>query len=220
MLTIRAMLPMTIAAMASTVVIFNPSAKSAEIFDADHKACIDAKDYQGCVNARSGKGQQTNINIDRTNRPGIAREVGNDCSKSGAYVGGGLCRVVYCTMATGRNHPLIAGKTHSCAGLRNGFGRPSLALGRGFRATNNPNCPQAEPALGYSSSCEKTMGGTMQGLPQNQPKSSESAELTACEAALARKVGGNGVLSAVARTLACVESLDDSTQTQTAQTMR
>ena len=227
MLTLRAMLPMTIAAMASTVVVLSPSAKSAEISDADHTACVDAKDYAGCVSARNGNDQNVNINIDRTNRPGIVREIGNDCGKRFAYIGAGQCQQVICTMAVNRNHPALAGKSHSCKRVRVGlFGRPSLEWGNTIiRAVNNPRCPQSEPALGYSSSCEKTMAGVSAGLPQNAPLNSEPVEslkntpgdrgdlaVKACAIGLAQRVGGEGVLSAAARIARCEEIVGDTAQ--------
>ena len=117
--------------------------------------CMQAKDYRGCVGALTG----APIRIDQTNRPGLLAEMGNECPVGTAYVGAGRCRAVICIHGGlfGRNDPNLAGKGHRCpAGIGNYFGyRGSLAWGNSYtNASNNPSCPQKEPAYGYRSSCQ------------------------------------------------------------------
>jgi len=144
-----------------------------------HEACLPAADYAGCIKvlteaeaeaARSGS-TTTTVKIDQTNRPGLLREVGNDCPSGMAYAGAGKCRNIVCVHGGlfGRNDRDLAGKGHRCpAGMGDYIGyRGSLRWGNQYtNATINPSCPQVEPRIGYSNSCLSSGSRLPKGLDE------------------------------------------------------
>jgi hypothetical protein len=129
-----------------------------------HKACLEAKDYAGCIRVHSGREiVDPSINrIDQTVRPGLLQEQGNQCPTGFGYAGGGRCRSVVCRGQGifGQNDPALGDKGHSCSGgaqaLNQGifFGRGTLTWGNDYvNASYNPNCPSRELQIGELSTC-------------------------------------------------------------------
>ena len=128
-----------------------------------HKACLEARDYNGCVQAMLGTGliggDPSHRTVDQTNRPGLLAEMGNQCPAGYAYAGGGRCRQVVCRPMGifGKNEPQLAGKGHSCKGKNREYGiggRGSLRWGDNYtNASINPSCPLIEMGMGDPNSC-------------------------------------------------------------------
>ena len=128
-----------------------------------HKACIEARDYNGCVQAMLGtgpiSGDPYHRTVDQTNRPGLLAEMGNQCPAGYAYAGGGRCRQVVCRPMGifGKNESQLAGKGHSCKGKNREYdlgGRGSLRWGDNYtNASINPSCPLIEMHMGDPNTC-------------------------------------------------------------------
>ena len=129
-----------------------PTAVNAEISDKVHNRCKDAKDYLGCI-----KAQTSNFNIQEIiTNPGTATSLGNACPVGYAYIGKGYCREVLCidrTMTGYGNDQIIAGKKWRCKNsLLSSY---SLLLGSDqSRIGNDFNCPDGEPEIGWTNTCE------------------------------------------------------------------
>ena len=141
-----------------------PVAKATEVDTKIHQLCIEAKDYAGCVRAMKG---DTSSRVVNSQGADIAE--GNKCTAGYAYIGGGNCQDVTCQYPSS---PL--GHDKLVAGLKdkNGkdvwkckydpwvYGAGNLRLtGAVTRATQDPNCPDGEPRLGYNSTCQKPPAG-------------------------------------------------------------
>ncbi len=127
-----------------------PLAANAQVDPKIHKMCLQAADYQGCVNAQSGNSGQKRMTIDK----GLALAEGNQCPDMMAYVGGGTCRSFYCVVSSGGHDQTLAGKDWSCKG-GGLFRSPVMRLGNTTaRASYNKKCPPArlfEP--GWENTC-------------------------------------------------------------------
>ena len=117
----------------------------AEVDAKTHKLCIEAKDYAGCVRAMKG---DTSSSTSRTiTSQGADIAEGNQCTAGYAYIGGGNCQDVSCSYpATDLGHDqLVAGKIDKDGNVT--------------RTTNNPDCPEGEPELGFNSTCQTAAKG-------------------------------------------------------------
>ena len=118
-----------------------------------HDLCIEARDYQGCVNSRTNSNNTTTIrNIDA----GIELS-GNSCPSGHAYVGSGQCQKVYCDGLAWWNRDInakhdsrIAGKSWSCKG-----GQIMSLDGPLVRAVIDPSCPKTTFKIGWENTCEQ-----------------------------------------------------------------
>ena len=125
-----------------------PTAVNANVDPEVHNLCLRAVDYQGCVNAHSGKSNAMEI----FNNPGTATSKGNSFPYGYAYIGQGYCAEVICKMG-GKNNPLLAGKKWKCT-PRWGETRANLEPGPKVRIGIDNKCPMDEPKYGWSNTCE------------------------------------------------------------------
>jgi len=96
---------------------------------------------------------------------------GNSCPNQYRYSGAGYCQLVQCFKRGlfGKGHSEhLANKGISCSG-----GAQLEWTGKMVRASNDPNCPNREPGIGYASSCEGQQGSSSNSLNKdNKPKNS------------------------------------------------
>ena len=152
--------------IASASIAFGSIPALAEVDPKIHKLCIEAKDYAGCVRAMKG---DTSSSTSRTiTSQGADIAEGNQCTAGYAYIGGGNCQDVSCRYpATDLGHDqLIAGKIdkdgNDVWGCKYNwiYGAGELRLtGAVTRTTNNPDCPEGEPELGFNSTCQTAAKG-------------------------------------------------------------
>lgn len=119
-----------------------------------HKLCLEAKDYVGCVRAMTG---DTSNRV--TTSQGADITEGNQCPSGFAYIGGGNCQEVRCYGGSGLGHDQrVAGrkdtKGRDIWGCK--WGGELRVLGAVVRASNNPECPEGQPKLGFNSTCQTT----------------------------------------------------------------
>ena len=138
-----------------------PTSVNAQVDPEVHKMCLQAKDYQGCVNANVGRSNSVEV----FNNPETASSRGNSCPYGYAFIGQGYCAEVICKMG-GRNNPLLAGKKWKCT-PKPGETRANLEPGPKVRAGNNNQCPNREPEIGWTSTCE---------APYKEPPKAERIE--------------------------------------------
>ena len=142
-----------------------PAAAQTQVDPAIHKLCVEAKDYAGCVRAMKGESMPSGNRIINSQGADIAE--GNQCPTGAAYVGGGNCQQVQCEY-TSSTAIRSLGHDQLIAGLKDrngddvwgckyrfltGAGRLRLS-GAVLRATQNPDCPNGEPTMGYNSTCQ------------------------------------------------------------------
>lgn len=153
--------------VASTAMLLAlPSSASSppKVAPAIHKLCLEAKDYIGCVRAMTeGTGQ---ANSRSTTSQGADAVEGNQCPAGFAYIGGGNCQEVRCEYnSAGFNalgHDRIVGGKKDISGkdvwgCKYSFwhGAGVLRLSGGMtRTSNNPSCPEGEPAIGFNNTCQ------------------------------------------------------------------
>ena len=128
-----------------------PTAVNANVDPEVHKLCLPAADYLGCIKAMTTK--STDIPSMRMIDGGVELS-GNKCPEGMLYFGGGICREIGC---------LLRGRPHSwkdiaieSAGYRCGW-----SVGYHYqiaaRAVIDNNCPNKEPYLFTSSSCDERL---------------------------------------------------------------
>jgi hypothetical protein len=150
----------------ATMLLALPSSASSppKVAPAIHQLCIEAKDYIGCVRAMTeGTGQ---ADVRSTTSQGADAIEGNQCPAGFAYIGGGNCQEVRCEYnSAGFNalgHDRILGGKKDISGkdvwgCKYSFwhGAGVLRLSGGLtRTSNNPACPEGEPAIGFNSTCQ------------------------------------------------------------------
>ena len=150
--------------LALPALLFSTSAL-AEVDPKIHKLCVEAKDYAGCVRAMKGDTSSTTRTI---TSQGADVADGNQCTAGYAYIGGGNCQDVSCRYPTTDlgHDQLIAGKVdkdgNDVWGCKYNwiYGAGELRLtGAVTRTTNNSDCPDGEPELGFNSTCQTAEKG-------------------------------------------------------------
>ena len=138
----------------------------AEVDLKTHELCIEAKDYAGCVRAMKGDTSSSTSRVITSQGADVAE--GNQCTAGYAYIGGGNCQSVSCNYpATDLGHDqLIAGKIdrdgNDVWGCKYNwiYGAGELRLtGAVTRTSNNPDCPEGEPELGFNNTCQTAIKG-------------------------------------------------------------
>ena len=132
----------------------------AQVEPKNHKLCLEAKDYAGCVRAMTGDASPP-ITTRVITSQGADIAEGNQCPAGSAYVGGGNCQQVTCHynpslgfVALGHDSILAGKPGWKCKwSFWEGAGVLRLTGGT-FRASNNPKCPSGEPPIGYNSTCQ------------------------------------------------------------------
>ena len=123
---------------------------SEQIHNALHKLCLDAKDYQGCVNSRIGQ-EPKQLRV--ITQEGAAIAEGNACPANMAYAGGGYCRSVICHdpgVFDNGHEPPLGGKNWSCAGFNTGLMKWGDTTSRAFQ---DPSCPNVALQPGWMNTC-------------------------------------------------------------------
>ena len=132
-----------------------PTAVNAEVDPKVAEMCMKAVDFQGCVNAMTGKKEGKRLIMDQ----GVSLSEGNACQAGYAYIGGGTCQIVECygsglfLTIGGANDPILKkyGWRDSCP-----RSYPLVTYGDATtRAFNDPDCPSKEPGVGFNSTCHE-----------------------------------------------------------------
>lgn len=135
-----------------------PTNVKAGVDPEDHRICLKASDYVGCVKVQTeGSASPTRMII----QEGASIAEGNTCPDSHAYVGNGYCQRVYCDIGGARlfasgHDRRLGGKGWACKS-RWDFAGGSLQF-----STNNPvvrtssdkRCPSEQPEIGRNNSCQ------------------------------------------------------------------
>lgn len=123
----------------------------AEVNPKIHKLCLEARDYQGCVQAMS---QSNNVEIKSIKViEGRSNVSGNMCPINMAYAGGGKCIEVVCREQRGGHNPDLSNKNWICK-KRIMFTMTTLGWGEAStKATYDPSCPNTQPKIGFTNSC-------------------------------------------------------------------
>jgi hypothetical protein len=129
-----------------------------------HKLCVEAKDYEGCVRAMTGRDSQQRVTVDQ----GKAETTGfNSCPAGYRYKGNGYCGEVVCKDAgmwfVGKHHPMLAGKDSWCKGSGLGSGGRLDFTGDTVRASFDPSCPDIELTPGWQNTCSQAKGPHQKG---------------------------------------------------------
>ena len=144
----------------------SPAMAQGVVEPAIHKLCVEAKDYAGCVRAMKGDTAPAGGRVINSQGADIAE--GNQCTAGYAYIGGGNCQDVRCVYPSSDlgHDALIAGKKDTDGndvwGCKYNWLRGSGELrlsGAVTRTTNNSDCPQGEPQLGFNSTCQTAPKG-------------------------------------------------------------
>ena len=127
----------------------------AEVDSKIHKLCVEAKDYSGCVRSMKGETMPTSRVI---NSQGADIAEGNKCPSGFAYIGGGNCQAVKCSVyhnsLFAKHDSRLGGKSWGCSNFL--WKRSVLYFGEATaRASIDSNCPSGEPEIGWNSTCEK-----------------------------------------------------------------
>ena len=125
----------------------------AEVDPKIHKLCLPAADYIGCVKAQTTKSTAVpNLRIIQ----GETELTGNSCPTDFAYMGAGICREVKRKLNAPYTPQLIglmsAGWEPEPLGLLSPSG--GLELGVTAKAVIDPKCPNKEPFIYTTSSCD------------------------------------------------------------------
>ena len=122
-----------------------------KIDPAAHKACMNARDYIGCIQAHTGRGSPGN-----GGRPEVGDKMSaleNSCPAAFGYIGAGYCRNIYCDYQMFGVHDRgLGGKGWACD--------PGQILRWGdqtVRAVHDPSCPSFSPSEGWNNSCEQEL---------------------------------------------------------------
>lgn len=132
-----------------------PAPLLAEVDPKIAEFCLKAQDFQGCVNAMTGKkSSDSTTTIRQINQKGADLVEGNSCPSGWAYVGGGNCQEVTCAAPNLVGHDYrLGGKGWSCPKQLGIFALVLTVKGPLNRAFNNPSCPAGEPEIGRNSTC-------------------------------------------------------------------
>ena len=124
--------------------------KAGQVDPSVHSRCVEARDYQGCVNAHTGEATNDQEIIIREGAP---VSEGNACPSNMAYAGGGLCRAVICHdpgIFDNGHEPPLGGKNWTCRGFNTGLMKWGSSTGRAFF---DDTCPKVPLKAGWMNTC-------------------------------------------------------------------